>query len=131
MAALGASYGGYMVNWIQGNTDRFAALVCHDGNLDEYMAYFDTEELWFPEWEHGGTPWAKPEGYREHSPASGCSTGRPPSWSSRRQDFGTSTPWLATFNALQRSGPVAAPLPDENHCAQTAQLHHGTRWCER
>ena len=55
MAALGASYGGYMINWINGKTDRFKALVCHDGNLDERMAYFDTEELWFPEWEHGGT----------------------------------------------------------------------------
>ncbi len=67
MVALGASYGGFMINWIQGQTDRFAALVCHDGNLDEFMAYFDTEELWFPEWEHGGTPWENPEGYRKHN----------------------------------------------------------------
>ncbi len=42
MAAAGASFGGYMINWIQGQTDRFKALVCHDGNLDEFMAYFDT-----------------------------------------------------------------------------------------
>ena len=49
-----------MINWIQGNTDRFKALVCHDGNLDEHMAYFETEELWFPEWENGGTPWEVP-----------------------------------------------------------------------
>ena len=68
MAALGASYGGYMINWINGHTDRFKALVCHDGNLDERMAYYDTEELWFPEWEHGGTPWEKPEGYAKHNP---------------------------------------------------------------
>jgi dipeptidyl aminopeptidase/acylaminoacyl peptidase len=47
--ALGASYGGYMVNWIAGQTDRFKCLVTHDGNLDERFAYFDTEELWFPE----------------------------------------------------------------------------------
>ena len=45
MAAAGASYGGYMINWIQGQTDRFKALVCHDGNLDELMAYYMTEEL--------------------------------------------------------------------------------------
>ena len=64
VAALGASYGGYMINWIAGQApDRFKALVCHDGNLDERMAYFDTEELWFPEWDHGGLPWDKPEGY--------------------------------------------------------------------
>ncbi|HRC58830.1 MAG TPA: S9 family peptidase, partial [Kofleriaceae bacterium] len=68
MAALGASYGGYMINWIHGNTDRFKALVCHDGNLDERMAYFDTEELWFPEWEHGGTPWDNPASYAKHNP---------------------------------------------------------------
>src|SRR5260221_4784220 len=45
VVALGASYGGYMVNWIAGQTDRFQCLVSHDGNLDERMAYFDTEEL--------------------------------------------------------------------------------------
>ncbi len=63
--ALGASYGGYMINWINGKTDRFKALVVHDGNLDERMAYFDTEELWFPEWEHRGLPWENPTGYDE------------------------------------------------------------------
>ena len=58
VAALGGSYGGYMVNWIAGAwPDRFKCLVSHAGNLDERFAYFATEELWFPEWEHGGTPW--------------------------------------------------------------------------
>ena len=47
-AALGASFGGYMVNWINGNTDRFKCIVSHDGNLDERMAYFDTEDCGFP-----------------------------------------------------------------------------------
>ena len=61
VGALGASYGGYMINWIAGQTDRFKCLVVHDGNLDERMAYYDTEELWFPEWEHGGTPWDREE----------------------------------------------------------------------
>jgi len=69
VGALGASYGGYMINWIAGNwPDRFKCLVNHDGNLDERLAYFDTEELWFPEWEHGGTPWTNPEGYEKHNP---------------------------------------------------------------
>ena len=66
---LGASFGGYMINWIAGNwPDRFRCLVNHDGNLDERMAYYDTEELWFPEWERGGPPWENPEGYRKHNP---------------------------------------------------------------
>jgi dipeptidyl aminopeptidase/acylaminoacyl peptidase len=69
MAAAGASFGGYMINWVQGQTDRFKALVCHDGGFDNLAFYFDTEELWFPEWDHGGTPWDNPEGYRRHSPS--------------------------------------------------------------
>ena len=49
IGALGASYGGYMVNWIAGNwPDGFKCLVAHDGNIDERAAYFETEELWFP-----------------------------------------------------------------------------------
>ena len=58
-----------MINWIAGNwPDRFKCLVAHDGNLDERFAYFATEELWFPEWEHGGTPWDNPQGYAKHNP---------------------------------------------------------------
>jgi len=119
MAAAGASFGGYMINWIQGNTDRFAALVCHDGNLDEYMAYFDTEELWFPEWEHGGTPWEHPEQYRKHSPVN--LVGR---WSTPElvihgaRDYRVAdTQGLGTFNALQRRGVPSRLLyfPDESH----------------
>jgi dipeptidyl aminopeptidase/acylaminoacyl peptidase len=119
MAALGASYGGYMINWIQGNTDRFKALVCHDGNLDEYMAYFDTEELWFPEWEHGGTPWENPEGYRKHSPASLIQNWKTPELviHGARDYRVVDTQGLGTFNALQRMGVPSRLLyfPDENH----------------
>jgi len=119
MAAAGASYGGYMINWIQGHTDLFKALVCHDGNLDEYMAYFDTEELWFPEWEHGGTPWENPEGYRKDSPVAYLEE-----WSTPELvihgalDYRVvDTQGLATFNALQRLGVPSRLLyyPDENH----------------
>ncbi len=68
-ARSGASYGGYMINWIAGNwRDRFRCLVNHDGNFDERMMYYDTEELWFPEWEHGGTPWENAGGYEKHNP---------------------------------------------------------------
>ena len=119
MAAAGASFGGYMINWIQGHTDRFKALVCHDGNLDEYMAYFDTEELWFPEWEHMGTPWENPEGYRKHSPVAFVSEWRTPELVVHGAlDYRVvDTQGLATFNALQRLGVPSRLLyyPDENH----------------
>lgn len=53
-AALGASYGGYMVNWIQGHNPGFNALVCHDGVFDTEATWFETEEIYFPEHENGG-----------------------------------------------------------------------------
>jgi dipeptidyl aminopeptidase/acylaminoacyl peptidase len=118
-AAAGASFGGYMINWIQGNTDRFAALVCHDGNLDEHMAYFETEELWFPEWENGGTPWERPEAYREHSPVQHVARWQTPQLVVHgAKDYRVvDTQGLATFNALQRRGIPSRLLyfPDENH----------------
>jgi dipeptidyl aminopeptidase/acylaminoacyl peptidase len=66
--ALGASFGGYMANWIEGNTTRFKCIVSHDGIFNTESAYGTTEELWFPEWEFQGTPWAKRELYRKWSP---------------------------------------------------------------
>jgi len=65
---LGASYGGYMINWILGHNNRFKCLVSHDGMFNTESAYGTTEELWFPEWEFGDTPWANREGYRKWSP---------------------------------------------------------------
>jgi dipeptidyl aminopeptidase/acylaminoacyl peptidase len=66
--ALGASYGGYMIDWILGHTNRFKCLVSHDGIFNTESAYGSTEELWFPEWEFGDTPWNNREGYRKWSP---------------------------------------------------------------
>jgi dipeptidyl aminopeptidase/acylaminoacyl peptidase len=66
--ALGASYGGYMIDWILGHTNRFKCLVSHDGMFNTESAYGSTEELWFPEWEFGDTVWANREGYRKWSP---------------------------------------------------------------
>ena len=57
VAAAGGSYGGFMVNWICGHTDRFKALISHAGVFDLTSMYGTTEELWFPEWEYGGPPW--------------------------------------------------------------------------
>lgn len=120
VGALGASYGGYMINWIAGAwPDRFRALVCHDGNLDERMAYFDTEELWFPEWDHMGTPWTNPEGYEEHNPVNLVKNWKTPMLVVHGgRDFRVvETQGLSTFNALQRLGIPSKLLyfPDENH----------------
>jgi dipeptidyl aminopeptidase/acylaminoacyl peptidase len=68
VAALGASYGGYMANWILGHTDRFKCIVSHDGVFNTESAYGTTEELWFPEWEFKGPPWKQRELYRKFSP---------------------------------------------------------------
>jgi len=120
VAALGASYGGYMINWIAGNwPDRFRALVVHDGNLDERMAYYDTEELWFPEWDHEGLPWEKPEHYTRHNPIDYVKNWRTPTLVIHGgKDYRVvDTQGLSTFTALQRRGVESRFLhfPDENH----------------
>jgi dipeptidyl aminopeptidase/acylaminoacyl peptidase len=66
--ALGASYGGYMANWVLGHTDRFKCIVSHDGMFNTESAWGTTEELWFNEWEFKGTPWSNRALYREWSP---------------------------------------------------------------
>ena len=67
-AALGASYGGYMANWLLGHTDRFKCIVSHDGMFNTESAFGTTEELWFPNWEFHGPPWKQRELYRKWSP---------------------------------------------------------------
>ncbi|HVN03974.1 MAG TPA: S9 family peptidase [Bryobacteraceae bacterium] len=69
MAAAGASYGGYMIDWILGHTQRFKALVTHDGVYDLRSEFGATEELWFPLWEFSGTPWDNPDMYARWSPS--------------------------------------------------------------
>ncbi len=66
--ALGASYGGYAINWIEGHTTRFKCLVSHDGMFNTISAYGTTEELWFNEWEFKGTPWTNRALYDKWSP---------------------------------------------------------------
>ena len=55
--ALGASYGGYMANWILGHTNRFKCIVSHDGMFNAESAFGSTEEDWFNQWEFKGNPW--------------------------------------------------------------------------
>ncbi len=120
VAALGASFGGFMINWISGNwSDRFRCLVNHDGNLDERMAYYDTEELWFPEWDHHGTPWDNPDGYAHHNPIDFVKNWRTPMLvvHGGRDYRVVDTQGMSTFTALQRRGIPSKLLyfPDENH----------------
>ena len=67
-AAAGASFGGYMINWILGHTDRYRALVCHDGVFDLESMYGSTEELWFVDWEFKGPYWEHPDVYQRQNP---------------------------------------------------------------
>jgi dipeptidyl aminopeptidase/acylaminoacyl peptidase len=120
MCALGASYGGFMVNYIAGVwNEPWKCLVTHDGNLDEVMAYYDTEELWFPEWEHGGTPWDNKAGYTKHNPIDHVAKWRVPTLVVHGgKDYRVvDTQGLSTFTALQRRGIPSKLLyfPDENH----------------
>jgi len=120
VGALGASFGGYMINWIAGNwPDRFRCLVNHDGNLDERMAYFDTEELWFPEWDHGGTPWTSPENYEKQNPVNFVKNWKTPMLVIHgAKDFRVvDTQGFSTFTVLQRLGIPSKLLyfPDESH----------------
>jgi dipeptidyl aminopeptidase/acylaminoacyl peptidase len=140
VAALGASFGGYMINWIAGQTDRFRCLVNHDGNLDERMAYFDTEELWFPEWDHGGPPWESPESYARHNPIDHVAKWKTPMLVIHgANDFRVvDTQGMSTFTALQRRGIPSkfVHFPDENHWVlkpQNSRFWHGQvlGWLDR
>jgi dipeptidyl aminopeptidase/acylaminoacyl peptidase len=118
--ALGASYGGYMINWIQGNwPDGFRCLVNHDGVFDQRIMYFGTEELWFPEWEHGGTYYENPQGYELHNPALHVEAWKTPMLVVQgAQDFRVPLEnGIGAFTALQRKGIPSQFLyfPDENH----------------
>jgi dipeptidyl aminopeptidase/acylaminoacyl peptidase len=69
MGAAGASFGGYMMDWFQGNTTRFKTLITHCGVYNFESMYAQTDELWFDEWEHGGPPWGpNRKSYEKHSP---------------------------------------------------------------
>ncbi len=70
VSAAGASFGGYMIDWIEGQTQRFRCLVSHDGVFDAASMFGATEELWFPLWDFRGTPWDNPALYQKWSPSS-------------------------------------------------------------
>ncbi|OLD66331.1 MAG: peptidase S9 [Acidobacteria bacterium 13_1_40CM_2_68_5] len=140
MGALGASYGGYMINWIAGHTDRFKCLVSHDGEFDTRTSYYATEELWFPEWEHGGPPWEPGTTHDVWSPALFVANWKTPMLVIHgAKDYRLpETEGFSVFTALQRRGIPSKLLyfPDENHWvlkAKNSILWHDTviAWLDR
>ena len=131
--ALGASYGGFMMNWIEGNwPDRFRCIVNHDGVFDQRMMYYSTEELWFMEWENGGTQYEHPQGYEKFNPVDFVSKWQTPMLIIHsEQDFRIPySQGIAAFTALQRRNVESKLLvfPDENHWvlkpANSVQWYH-------
>lgn len=124
--ALGASYGGYMVNWIAGNWNQpWKCLVNHDGVFDTRAMGYSTEELWFTEWENGGTPWQPNTTYEKFNPALHVDKWVKPQLVVQGQlDYRIPVEQgLATFTALQRRGVPSKLLyfPNENHWVLKAQ----------
>jgi dipeptidyl aminopeptidase/acylaminoacyl peptidase len=117
--AAGASYGGFMMNWFLGHTDRFRALVSHAGVFNLTSMYGATEELWFPEWDLGGTPWTNPEGYAKWSPHTYAKNFKTPTLVTHGElDYRVPVgEGLQLFTTLQRQGVPSRLLvfPDEGH----------------
>lgn len=122
MAAAGGSYGGYMVDWMAVHTGRFKAFISHAGIFEKWSMYGATEELWFEEYDMGGTPWSNPESYRKWSAltyAEALGKYKTPTLViGGEQDFRVPyTQSLEFFTALQRQ-EVPSKLviyPDEGH----------------
>jgi dipeptidyl aminopeptidase/acylaminoacyl peptidase len=119
--ALGGSYGGYMMNWIEGQwADRFRCIVQHDGVFDARAMAYETEELWFDEWEHGGKAYYEdPAAFEKWNPVNYVQNWKTPQLViTSEKDFRIPyTQGLAAFTALQRRNIPSRLLiyPDENH----------------
>jgi hypothetical protein len=151
--ALGASYGGYMADWILTHTDRFACIVTHDGMFNPQSAYGDTEELWFNEWEFRtpgsvapGQPWRYAAGpiandpFRKWSPMLSIENAKTPTLVIHSQkDYRLDvSEGMQLFTALQRLNVPSKMLyfPDEGHWIlkpQNSKLWYETvgDWCDR
>ncbi len=117
--ALGASYGGYMANWVLGHTDRFKCIVTHDGMFNTFSAWGTTEELWFNNWEFKGTPYTNPEMYEKWNPRNAAKNFKTPTLVVHGQlDYRLDvSEGLQLFTTLQLMGVPSKMLyfPDEGH----------------
>lgn len=137
VGAAGASYGGYMINWIEGHNNdpraHFKALVSHDGVYNLTSMYGGTEELWFTDWEFKGTPWTNKAMYERWSPHNFANNFKTPILIVHGElDFRVPiSESLALFTAVQRKGVDSKLLifPDEGHWVlkpQNSQLWYHT-----
>jgi len=131
--ALGASYGGYMANWILGHTDRFKCIVSHDGMFNSTSAWGTTEELWFNEWEYQGTPYTNRAMYDKWSPHLAATSFQTPTLVVHGQlDYRLDvSEGFQLFTTLERRGVPSKMLyfPDEGHWVlkpQNSQLWYTT-----
>jgi len=131
--ALGASYGGYMANWLLGHTDRFKCIVSHDGMFNPVSAWGTTEELWFNNWEFKGTPYTNPEVYKKWSPRNSAKNFKTPTLVIHGQlDYRLDvSEGFQLFTTLQTMGVPSRMLyfPDEGHWVlkpQNSQLWYKT-----
>jgi dipeptidyl aminopeptidase/acylaminoacyl peptidase len=141
VCALGASYGGFMVNWIAGNwNEPFKCIVSHAGIADSRMMSYSTEELWFDEWEHGATQYESPEKYEKFNPINHVAKWRVPMLIiAGQKDYRIPyTQGLAAFTVLQRRGIPSRFLvfPNENHWvlkpANSVQWHREVQgWLDK
>ncbi len=143
-AALGASYGGYMANWLLGHTNRFKCIVSHDGMFNAESAYGTTEELWFPNWEFGGPPWKKRDVYRKWSPHEYAANFKTPTLvvhgqNDYRLDVSQGFDLFTTLQILKVPSKMLY-FPDEGHWVlkpQNSRLWYKTvndwvdQWCKR
>jgi dipeptidyl aminopeptidase/acylaminoacyl peptidase len=131
--ALGASYGGYMANWVLGHTNRFKCIVSHDGMFNTYSAWGTTEELWFNNWEFKGTPYTNPEMYEKWNPRNFAKDFKTPTLVIHSQlDYRLDvSEGFQLFTTLQTMGVPSKMLyfPDEGHWVlkpQNSQLWYKT-----
>jgi dipeptidyl aminopeptidase/acylaminoacyl peptidase len=121
MAAAGASFGGYMMNWFEGHTTKFKTLITHCGVYNFDSMYATTDEIWFDEWEHGGKPWDKDkrEAFEKFSPHRYADKFQTPMLIIHNDlDFRVPvSEGLQLFNTLQRKGIPSKLInfPDEGH----------------
>ncbi len=132
MGAAGGSYGGYMVNWMNGHTDRFKCLVSHDGIMNKFNMYGGTEEIWFEEWEMGGPYWEgnNKEEYEKWSPMNYVQNFKTPTLVVHGElDYRVPVAeGVNLFSVLQRKGIPSKFLyyPDEGHWVLKPQ--NGQLW---